>query len=367
VTTSALVLGIELDGEGSHPAAWRRAGHPPVALFDPRRLARLAETAERAGFAFVTLDDDIIPPGPDPDVVGRIGSVERAAYLSAALSVLSVVPVVSTTYSEPFHVSSQLASIDHVAAGRSGWVATVTEASSAASAWGRPVVSGATRLHREAADAVEVVRALWDSWEDDAVIRDIASSRYLDRERLHYVDFAGETYSVKGPAIVPRPPQGQLVVLAEAGLLPDHLVDVSLIAAPDLSRLRAAAAASRTARTFAEVEVALDTPDRSAAERVADLGRHGTWTDRSRLRYVGAAAGLVKLLGELAGLVDGVRLHPLVLDEDVSVLSRLVIPPLIIDRVVSLPLPGQTFRAVLGLPRPLSRYRTSTPRTGASR
>jgi alkanesulfonate monooxygenase SsuD/methylene tetrahydromethanopterin reductase-like flavin-dependent oxidoreductase (luciferase family) len=318
VTTSTLVLGIELDGEGSHPAAWRRAGHPPAALFDPRRLARLAETAERAGFSFVTLDDDISPPGPDPDVVGRIGSVERAAYLSAALTVLSVVPVVSTTYSEPFHVSSQLASIDHVTAGRSGWVATVTEASSAASAWGRPVVSGAARLRREAADAVEVVRALWDSWEDDAVVRD--------------VDLAGENYSVKGPAIVPRPPQGQLVVLAEAGLLPDHLVDVSLIAAPDLARLRTAAAASQTARTFAEIEVALDTPGLSAAERIADLGRHGEWTDRGRLRYAGAAAGLVKLLSELG-----------------------------------LPLPGQTFRTVLGLPRPLSRYRAPDPLPGASR
>src|ERR1700677_489317 len=135
-----LILGLELDGEGSHPAAWRRAGPPPAALFDPRRLIRLAETAERAGFAFVTLDDDIIPPGSDPDVVGRIGSVERAAFLSAALSVLSVVPAVSTTYSEPFHVSSQLASIDHVTAGRSGWVATVTDTPGAASAWGRPAV-----------------------------------------------------------------------------------------------------------------------------------------------------------------------------------------------------------------------------------
>jgi alkanesulfonate monooxygenase SsuD/methylene tetrahydromethanopterin reductase-like flavin-dependent oxidoreductase (luciferase family) len=320
--TAGLVLGLELDGEGSHPAAWRRAAHPPAGLFDPRRLVRLAETAERAGFAFVTLDDDIIPPGSDPDVVGRIGSVERAAYLSAALSVLSVVPAVPTTYSEPFHVSSQLASIDHLTAGRSGWVATVTGSPGAARAWGRPAVSGAAELGREAADAVEVVRALWDSWEDDAMIRDAASGRYLDRGRLHYVDFAGEGYSVKGPAIVPRPPQGQLVVFAEAGLVPDHLIDVSLVGAPDLAGLRAAAAASRVARTFAEVEVALDTPDRAAAERVADLGRHGAWTDRGRLRYVGAAAGLVRLLGELAGLVDGVRLHPAVLDEG----SRRVVP-----------------------------------------
>jgi alkanesulfonate monooxygenase SsuD/methylene tetrahydromethanopterin reductase-like flavin-dependent oxidoreductase (luciferase family) len=365
--TTGLVLGIEIDGEGCHPAAWRRAAHPPAALFDPRRLVRLAETAERAGFAFVTLDDDILPPGSHPDVAGRIGSVERAAYLSSALSVLSVVPVVSTTYSEPFHVSSQLASIDHLTAGRSGWLATVTGDPGAARAWGRPAVSGAARLQQEAADAVEVVRALWDSWEDDAVIRDIASSRYLDRERLHYVDFAGESYSVKGPAIVPRPPQGQLVVFAEAGLLPDHLVDVSLVGAPDLAGLRAAAAAGNTARTFAEVEVALDTPGELAAERVASLGRHGTWPDRGRLRYVGDAAGLVRLLGELAGLVDGVRLHPLVLEEDLDVLSRLVIPPLLIARAVRSPLPGTTFRAVLGLPRPLSRYRAPSSTGGAKR
>jgi alkanesulfonate monooxygenase SsuD/methylene tetrahydromethanopterin reductase-like flavin-dependent oxidoreductase (luciferase family) len=363
---AGLILGIEIDGEGSHPAAWRRAAHPPAGLFDPRRLARLAATAERAGFAFATLDDDIVPPGSDPDVVGRIGSVERAAYMSAALSVLSVVPVVSTTYSEPFHVSSQLASIDHLTAGRSGWLATVTAVPGAARAWGRSPVSGPAELRREAADAVEVVRALWDSWEDDAVIRHVASSRYLDRDRLHYVDFAGDSYSVKGPAIVPRPPQGQLVVFAEAGLLPDHLVDVSLVAAPDLAGLRAVAAASRTAKTFAEVEVALDTPGQLAADRVADLGRHGAWADRGRLRYVGAAAGLAGLLGELAGLVDGVRVHPLVLDEDLGVLSRLVIPPLVLDRVVGRPLPGTTLRAVLGLPRPPSRYSAPPSREGAS-
>jgi alkanesulfonate monooxygenase SsuD/methylene tetrahydromethanopterin reductase-like flavin-dependent oxidoreductase (luciferase family) len=351
-----LVLGIEIDGEGAHPAAWRRAGHPPAGLLDPRRLIRVAQRAERAGFAFVTLDDDIVPPGSDPDVVGRIGSVERAAYLSLTLSELSVVPVVSTTYSEPFHVSSQLASLDHLTAGRTGWVASATDSAAAARAWGRPAVSGPAELRREAADAVEVVRALWDSWEDDAVIRDVASSRYLDRDRLHYVDVAGRGYSVKGPAIVPRPPQGQLIILAAAGLLPDHAADVSLLRAPDLPGLRAAAASSPAPRSFAEIEVALDTPDRTAAERVADLGTHGEWVSQGRLRYQGPPAGLVTLLGELAGFVDGARLHPLVLDEDLSVLSRLVIPRLIAGGRASRPLPGATFRDTLGLPRPASRY-----------
>ena len=364
-TPTGLVLGIEIDTDGSHPAAWRRAAHPPAGLFDARRLVGLAEIAERAGFAFVTLDDDIVPPGSHPDVTGRIGSVERAAYLSAALSTLSVVPAVSTTYTEPFHVSSQLASIDHLTAGRSGWLATATDSAEAARAWGRPAVTDAAELRREAADAVEVVRALWDSWEDDAVIRDVASSRYLDRDRLHYIDFVGEGYSVKGPAIVPRPPQGQIVVFAGQGLLPDHLVDVSLLTVPDLSGLPAAAAASRTERTFADVEVALDVRELTAAERVADLGVHGSWPDQGRLRYVGGPAGLVELLAEMADLVDGVRLHPLVLDEDLDVLSRLVIPPLTAAGVVSRPLPGMTLRTFLGLPRPVSRYGAPSIPAGA--
>ncbi len=71
-------------------------------------------------------------------------------------------------------------------------------------------------LFDEAADAVEVVRRLWDSWEDDAVIRDVASGRYIDRDKLHYIDFTGKYFSVKGPSITPRPPQGQPVVAALA-------------------------------------------------------------------------------------------------------------------------------------------------------
>ena len=68
----------------------------------------------------------------------------------------------------------------------------------------------------EAADYVEVIRRLWDSWEDDAEIRDVATGRFVDRAKLHYIDFAGRYFSVKGPSITPRPPQGQPVVSALA-------------------------------------------------------------------------------------------------------------------------------------------------------
>ncbi|WP_017237350.1 LLM class flavin-dependent oxidoreductase [Streptomyces sp. SS] len=357
----ALRLAVEIDGDGAHPAAWRRAAHSPGELLSPRRLARVAAVAENAGFTLVTLEDSILPPGSGdgPDPVGRIGSVERAAFVAASTSVLGVAPVLATTYAEPFHVSSQLASLDHVSAGRAGWVVGVEEDPRAARAWGRPVVEGADALARETHDGLRVVRDLWDSWEDDAVIRSVATSRYLDRSRLHAIDFAGETYSVKGPSIVPRPPQGRPVVLARRGLVPAGLADVALVGGATPALVRETAASSGAPLAFAEIEVALDTPRETARERMADLERYAPWGERpDRLRYSGPADGLVSLLAELAGHVDGVRLHPLVLDEDLAVLSRLVLPGLFVRRLAARPLPGTTLRTSLGLPRPLSRFTT---------
>lgn len=340
-------LALEIDGDGAHPAAWRRATAAPAATFTPERLRGLATIAENAGFTLVTIGDDILPPGSGADPLGRVGAVERAAFAAAATTVLAVAPVVSTTYAEPFHVASQLATIDHIAAGRSGWVVAASPAPQAALAWGRPLVGGADAHAREAGDSVRVARDLWDSWEDNAVIRDVATSRYLDRNRLHHVDFTGETFTVKGPAIVPRPPQGQVVVFAPDGLVPTEHVDVTLV-----GEARRAA----TPRTFVEVEVALDTPRETGADRVADLDRHGPRPEHGRLRHTGSAESLVALLTELAGAVDGVRLHPLVLDEDLAVLSRLVVPALLRTGVVIRPVAGQTLRTALGLERPANRF-----------
>ncbi|WP_105969800.1 LLM class flavin-dependent oxidoreductase [Streptomyces geranii] len=352
----ALHLAVEIDGDGAHPAAWRRAAHSPDQLLTPRRLARIAAVAENAGFTLITLDDGVLPPGAGPDPVGRIGAVERAAFVAAATSTVGIAPVVPVTYAEPFHVSSQLASLDHISGGRAGWVVTEEELPEAARAWGRPLVADADARARESRDGVEVARALWDSWEDDAVIRSVATSRYLDRDRLHYVDFSGEAYSVKGPAIVPRPPQGQLVVLGDPGRVPAAQLDVALVAGRDVAAIATAAAAAGTPRVFAEVEVALDTTEATGAERVADLERHTEWTDRGRLRHIGTADQLVAVLAELSHHVDGVRLHPLVLDEDLPVLSSLVLPALSARRLVARPLPGTSLRSTLGLERPANRF-----------
>jgi alkanesulfonate monooxygenase SsuD/methylene tetrahydromethanopterin reductase-like flavin-dependent oxidoreductase (luciferase family) len=327
-------------------------------------LRLLGEAVERAGFTIATIDDDLLPPTA-PAPVGRIGALERAAFLAEVTNVLGLAPVVSTTYTEPFHTSSALASLDHISHGRAGWVVASTPDAAAARAWSRPPVTDDGGLRREAADGLAVARALWDSWEDDAVIRDVSTSRYLDRDRLHYVDFEAATYSVKGPATVPRPPQGHVVVLAAPELVDPSAVDVALVTGRDVAAVAAAAAsASGAPRRFAEVEVALDTPALGAAERLADLERWVPWADTGRLRYVGAADGLVRLLAELHTRVDGVRLHPLVIDEDLAVLSKLVIPRLIVERVSARPIAGHTLRATLGLERPANQFAAATAVTG---
>jgi hypothetical protein len=122
--------------------------------------------------------------------------------------------------------------------------------------------------------------------------------------------------------------------------------------------VRHAAAASATPRTFAEVEVALDTADADGADRVAALDRRVPWAAGGHLRYTGSPEGLVNLLRELDERtgVHGVRLHPLVLEEDLAVLSQRVIPALLGQRLTARPLPGASLRQTLGLPRPRNRY-----------
>jgi alkanesulfonate monooxygenase SsuD/methylene tetrahydromethanopterin reductase-like flavin-dependent oxidoreductase (luciferase family) len=348
---SVFALGIELDGEGTHPQAWRRASHPPSEALSGRTLLTKVRAAENAGFTFATFEDSILPP--KGGIAGRVDAVSRASFVAAATSTIGLVPVVETTYAEPFHTSSQLATLDYASRGRGGWIATRITDPAAGRAWGRPLLTEQADIEREQRDSIAVVRTLWDSWEDDAVIRDYASGRFLDRDKLHYVDFEGESFRVRGPAIVPRPPQGQLVVFGTQADR-DH-VDVVLITETD--RDAAVAATSRDhGLAFIEIDVTLDTPHASAEDRLSALDRHGSATTPARLQYSGAATGFVKMLTDLAAHADGVRLFPTVIDEDLPALVRYVVPALLGSGVAHRPVPGSSLRSNLGLARPANRY-----------
>nr|WP_296773154.1 LLM class flavin-dependent oxidoreductase [Rhodococcus sp. (in: high G+C Gram-positive bacteria)] len=339
---SIFALGIELDGEGSHPAAWRRAGHAPSESLGGRVLKRRVAAAENAGFTYVTFDDSIVPPSGD--VRGRVDAVNRASFVAATTSTIGLVPVVGTTYAEPFHTSSQLATLDYSSRGRAGWIPARVSDPAAARAWGRPEITGQADLDREQRDSIAVARDLWDSWEDDAVVREYASGRFLDRDKLHYVDFEGESFTVKGPSIVPRPPQGQLVVFGTEA--DREQVDVVLV--QDDHR--------REGLTFLEIDVTLDASGIAASARLEDLNSYSVAADSSRVRYTGTAAGLVDLLTDVATRFDGVRLFPTVVDEDLPALGRYVLPSLFKSGVAHRPVPGATLRSNLGLTRPVNRY-----------
>lgn len=372
-------VGLDADGTGTHPASAAVAGLAGADLVSGDRLARSVRQAENAGLTFVSFADALLPAVPGSPASARLDAVTRAAFVSRTTTAIGLVPQVPTTYPEPFHVAAQLASLDIATAGRAGWVPSVTRDAETADAYGRPAVPD---LEREARDVVQVVRYLWDSWEDDAVVRDVPTGRYLDRNRVHYVDFEGKSFSVKGPLITPRPPQGQLVVLAADGDIAavpgggdlrstaEQLVDVSLVGGSDVAAVRAAAlsARERSPRVGVDIEVVLDAGGRTSADRLAELdagsppGGRTPWGSGA-LRHVGSAASLVALLIDLATpgpdgrrSVDGVRLLPAVLDVDLPVLARDVLPALRTARLTAAPRPGATLRDALGLPRPANRY-----------
>ncbi|WP_040802513.1 LLM class flavin-dependent oxidoreductase [Nocardia concava] len=349
-----LLLGLELSGTGAHPASWRRADSRAEELFDAHYWVQALRTAEDAGFDLAFLPDafTLQPAG----ALGRLDAVAVAARAAAETRRIGLVPQASVTHTEPFHLSKAIASLDFATAGRAGWEVTVSAGESAL--FGRkPEQDDRSRWH-EADEAVEVVTRLWDSWEDDAEIRDRATGRFIDRDKLHYIDFAGEHFSVKGPSITPRPPQGQPLVAVRAAdphsaRVAVHRADLIRIAATDLAsaaairtELRSAVAAAGRDPNRVAVLLDLDvhlagTVDAAAAE-VAELEDWIATPAPATVFHIGTPAELRDILHRVESdcAADGVVLRPLALAAALRQLPALT----------------PTLRARLGLPRPVSRY-----------
>ncbi|WP_345375079.1 LLM class flavin-dependent oxidoreductase [Frondihabitans cladoniiphilus] len=338
---------LDLDGAGAHPAAWRVSRAEPAELLSARWIADATRDAERAGFTGVTFEDHPLPVETPTAVTARIDATLRASFTAPLTSAIGLVPVVQALYNEPFHVATQLASLDTASDGRAGAILGRDGDARIAARYGRtPLAPDQTA--EELADVVEAIRRVWDTWEDDAVIRDARTGRYFDRAKVHYADFEGHRFSIKGPAILPRSPQGQLPLFAIDSS------DGGGVAAPDADVL------------LVELEVALDRAGRTGAERVAELDAHIPWASTGRRRYVGDAAGLLALLTELAATTQGVRILPAVLDADLDEIGRAVLPELRRAGVFESPQVGATLRETLGLAPAENRYATAASTPAAS-
>jgi alkanesulfonate monooxygenase SsuD/methylene tetrahydromethanopterin reductase-like flavin-dependent oxidoreductase (luciferase family) len=347
-------LAVALDGFGWHPHAFRYALSHNTSqwahLTGRYWTAQVAE-AERGFLDFVTFEDTL-----KAQQVGRADAVLVAARVAPVTRHIGLVPVATVTHTEPFHVSKSIATLDYVSHGRAGWQVRVSATERESALFGRRDIADVD-LFEEAEEAVEVVRRLWDSWEDDAVIRDLVTSRYIDREKLHYVDFPGRYFSVKGPSITPRPPQGQPVVTALAHApriyeLAAKSADIVFVTPNDDDSLRRILGEVEQAgggvKVYADIVVSL----------VAEPSVPAQDIDSDALVFDGNATQLAELLTRWHGLgLDGFRLRPAVNALDLPAIVDELVPLLQRDGHVRAEYrDGETLRERLGLPKALNRY-----------
>ena len=212
-----LHLNLFINSRGHHEASWRHPDASPFALTDIRYFQDLAQRAEAAHFDSIFLAD-VLALGEDVAQSARtwLEPITVLAAIAVATSRIGLVATASSTYTEPFNLARQFASLDHISNGRVAWnIVTSSLASSARNFGGETQLSHADRYAR-GEEFMRVVNALWDSWAEDAVIDDRASGQYARADRVRPINHRGDFYQVAGPLNIPRCPQGR-PVLVQAG------------------------------------------------------------------------------------------------------------------------------------------------------
>jgi FMN-dependent oxidoreductase (nitrilotriacetate monooxygenase family) len=213
-----LKLGFALHGVGPSWRYWRH----PEAVVDPcvnidfyKEQARLAEEG-RLDFLFVA-DSLIVTAESSPHYLNSFEPVTLMSALAAVTSRIGLVSTISVSFSEPYTIARQLASLDRISGGRAGWNLVTSWIEESALNFSKEKLLEHDLRYELAEEYLEVTKGLWDSWEDDALIRDKASGRLFDPNKLHLLEHKGRFFSVKGPLNIARSPQGRPVIF-QAGV-----------------------------------------------------------------------------------------------------------------------------------------------------
>jgi FMN-dependent oxidoreductase (nitrilotriacetate monooxygenase family) len=222
-----LHLGAFMRPASIHTGAWRYPGAYPDANFNFAHLKRFAQTLERAKFDAFFMADHMAVLNMPLDALKRshtVTSFEPFTLLSALSQVtehIGLVATASTTFDAAYHIARRFASLDHLSGGRAGWNIVTTSNPDAALNFGLEEHLEHGERYRRAREFYDVVTGLWDSWADDAFVRDAENGIYFDPDKLHVLDHKGEFLSVRGPLNIARPVQGWPVIVqagaSEAG------------------------------------------------------------------------------------------------------------------------------------------------------
>ncbi|MCC6775578.1 MAG: LLM class flavin-dependent oxidoreductase [Hyphomicrobiales bacterium] len=220
-------LGAYYNPTGHHVASWRHPRAQKDAHVDIRHQVAIAQTAERAKLDMLFLADSASVRQADIEAQCRsvqfIANFEPITLLSAlamATEHIGLIATASTSFNEPYHVARKFASLDHISGGRAGWNVVTSGSRVEALNFNRTEPYPHAERYKRAHEFVEVVTGLWDSWDDDAFIRDQESGIFFEPSKMHRLDHKGQSFMVRGPLNVPRSPQGW-PVLVQAGASDD--------------------------------------------------------------------------------------------------------------------------------------------------
>ena len=216
-THRMLRFGAFLAGTGGNMASWRHPNALADAAINLDYYRWLTKRAEAAKLDFAFFGDGLyISEKSHPNFLNRFEPLTLLAALAMETTHIGLAATLSTTYSDPYTVARQFASIDHISKGRAGWNIVTSPLEGSAQNYSRPEHPEHDLRYRMADEYLEVAKGLWDSWEDGAFVRDKANGRFIDPDKMHRLNHRGEFYSVQGPLNISRSPQGR-PVLIQAG------------------------------------------------------------------------------------------------------------------------------------------------------
>ena len=243
-TQRKLNFGIMLHGAGGHMNAWKHPSGPADASVNLDFIVDVTRKAEANGFAFAFVADGLyINEKSIPHFLNRFEPISILSALATVTKTIGLAGTVSTSYSDPFTVARQFASLDLISGGRAGWNVVTTPLEGTTKNYGGTHPDHALR-YEIADEYLSVAQGLWDSWDDDAFVRDRATGRFFDRDKLHTLDHKGKFFQVAGPLNIQRSPQGQPVIFqagsSDAGIaLAGKYADAVFTHSPSLEETRA--------------------------------------------------------------------------------------------------------------------------------